>query len=69
MDDLRERLLRRDYLYADASAYRAGVEAALDALAALADAPPAQLRPQPPALFPTAGRAQSEASTTAVGNT
>jgi hypothetical protein len=33
MDDIRERLLQRDYLYADASAYRAGVEAALAALA------------------------------------
>lgn len=32
MDDIRERLLQRDYLYADASAYRAGVEAALAAL-------------------------------------
>lgn len=33
MDDIRERLLQRDYLYADAAAYRAGVEATLAALA------------------------------------
>lgn len=32
MDDISERLLQRDYLYADAAAYRAGVEAALAAL-------------------------------------
>ncbi|CAN5465879.1 hypothetical protein BH23ACT9_BH23ACT9_34020 [soil metagenome] len=32
MNDIREHLLRRDYLYSDASAYRAGVEAALAAL-------------------------------------
>ncbi len=33
MEDIRDRLLQRDYLYADAAAYRAGVEAAWAALA------------------------------------
>jgi hypothetical protein len=34
MDDIRDQLIRRDYLYGDAAAYRAGVEAALAAVAA-----------------------------------
>jgi hypothetical protein len=34
MDDIRDQLIRRDYLYGDAAAYRAGVDAALAALAA-----------------------------------
>jgi hypothetical protein len=34
MNDIRERLLERDYLYDDATAYRAGVEAAIAAMEA-----------------------------------
>ena len=36
MDDIREQLLRKAYLYADTSAYEAGVEAALAAMTAAA---------------------------------
>ncbi len=34
MDDIKDKLLRKAYLYADTGAYRAGVEAALAAVRA-----------------------------------
>ena len=34
MDDIKDKLLRKAYLYADTGAYRAGVEAALAAVQA-----------------------------------
>ncbi|WP_370325256.1 hypothetical protein [Euzebya sp.] len=37
MDDIREHLLRRAYLYGDAEAYAAGVEAALAAVTTAGD--------------------------------